>query len=303
MAQTSSFGGKRLLVVAFEGWNDAGDAASGAVETLEARLRLGKIWSIDPEPYYDFQFLRPEIGMVENGRRTIAWPGVSLYGPAVQPSDDAASVTGPGAESLHVLRGGEPARAWKAFAAEVIDAVLAADIDGVVFLGSMLADVPHTRPLAVFATSENAEVRQALGLEQSMYAGPIGIMSVLMQAAEESGLPTISLWVSVPHYAHALPSPKAELALLGKLEELTGLSIPRGEIEADAAEWEAAVNAMAADDDDLANYVRQLENARDTIDAPDASGEAIAREFEQYLRRRGGTGSAGDEPWRPGGGR
>lgn len=294
------FDGGRLLVVAFEGWNDAGEAATGAAKLLVRRLGLVEIAAVDPELYFDFQFSRPSIVAGDDGVRRIEWPGAAILGPGGEPELDEPEeqLTGPGAEGLHVLLGAEPARSWKAFTAELVDAALAADIDGIVLLGAMLADAPHTRPLAVFASSENPEVRASLGVERSSYEGPVGILSVIADQAERAGIPTVSLWASVPHYVHNAPSPKAVLALLGKLEELTGLSIPRGSLEIESKAWEAGVDALAAEDDEMAAYIAQLEEARDAVDAPEASGEAIAKEFERYLRRRG-DGPAGDEPWRP----
>jgi hypothetical protein len=305
--QPAGFEGGRLLVVAFEGWNDAGEAATGAAKLLVERLGLVEIAAVDPELYFDYQFTRPTVVLGDDGMRRLEWPGASILGPTGVPADDD-QVTGPGAAKLHVLIGAEPARSWKGFAAELIDAALTADIDAIVLLGAMLADAPHTRPLAVFASSENPEVRAALGVERSSYEGPVGILSVLADQAERVGIPTVSLWASVPHYVHNAPSPKAVLALLGKLEELTGLSIPRGSLEADAQAWEQGVDALAADDEEMAGYIAQLEQARDAVDAPEASGEAIAQEFERYLRRRGEgpegradgrTDGPRDEPWRP----
>lgn len=289
MNQPAGFEGGRLLVVAFEGWNDAGEAATGAAKLLVERLGLVEIAAVDPELYFDYQFTRPTIVLGEDGTRRLEWPGAAIMGPGGLPSSDEDDdrVTGPGAETLHVLLGAEPARSWKGFASELIDAALAADIEGIVLLGAMLADAPHTRPLSVFASSENPEVRSALGVERSTYEGPVGILSVIADQAERAGIPTVSLWASVPHYVHNAPSPKAVLALLGKVEELTGLSIPRGSLEVDAKAWEAGVDALAADDDEMAGYITQLEQARDAVDAPEASGEAIAQEFERYLRRRG----------------
>ncbi len=297
-------------MVAFEGWNDAGEAATGAAKLLSERLGLVEIVAVDPELYFDYQFTRPTVVQTDDGSRRIEWPGAALYGPADRPPllpqdqpfdpsavDEDERVSGPGADTLHVLLGAEPARSWKGFAAELVDQALAADIEGVVLLGAMLADAPHTRPLSVFASSENREIRDRLGLERSSYEGPVGILSVIADQAERAGIPTVSLWASVPHYVHNAPSPKAVLALLGKLEELTGLSIPRGTLEEEAKTWESGVNALAADDEDMAGYIAQLEQARDAVDAPEASGEAIAQEFERYLRRRGdGPDGRGEPP-------
>ena len=138
-----------------------------------------------------------------------------------------------------------------------------------------------------------------------MYEGPVGILSVLADAAESAGIPTMSIWASVPHYVHNAPSPKATLAIVDKLEEIIDVVIPRGDLVTEAAAWESGIDAIAGDDDDMSSYIEQLEQARDTVDSPEASGEAIAQEFEKYLRRGGdnkpdsGSGAAGDEPWRP----
>ena len=312
MAEGKGVLGGRILVVAFEGWNDAGDAASGAVRTLKDALDLVPLASVDPELYFDYQFNRPTIVTDDDGARRLEWPSAVLYGPT-QPgvaSDDLAEdaelhVSGANTGNIYLLLGTEPSRGWKSFTAELLDAALAADIEAVVLLGAMLADVPHTRPISVFVSSDNAGVRDELDLERPSYEGPVGILSVFADAAEKVGIPTMAIWASVPHYVHNAPSPKAMLALIDKLEELVDVTIPRGDLVEEATAWEAGIDALAADDDDMASYIEQLEQARDTVDSPEASGEAIAQEFERYLRRRG-DGKDGradgrdrpDEPWR-----
>lgn len=284
----------RLLVVAFEGWNDAGEAASGAVRALKEVLDVVAIADIDPEDYYDFQLNRPQAEFDEEGRRRLVWPSVTLFGPAgddgmprSKPADDdLIGVSGTNHENIYLLQGVEPSRGWRTFAAETIDQALTADITGVIILGSLLADVPHTRPISVHVSSENPEVREELGVERSTYEGPVGILSVIALAAEEAGIPTISLWASVPHYVHNAPSPKATLALLDKLEELVDVVIPRGDLLDEARAWEEGIDALAGDDDEMSGYIAQLERARDAVEAPEASGEAIAQEFERYLRKR-----------------
>jgi hypothetical protein len=160
----------------------------------------------------------------------------------------------------------------------------------------MMSDVPHTRPISVFASSENEQLRTGLELERSSYEGPVGILSVLAAAAESAGIPSASLWASVPHYvAGHTPSPKATLALLDRLEDLTGAPVPRADLADESVAWEASIDAAAADDEEMTEYIRQLEQTRDTWDSPEASGDAIAREFERYLRRGGGEG-----PTKPG---
>lgn len=291
----NQFADGRLLVVAFEGWNDAGEAASGAARTLKEQLDLYPIAEVDPEDYFDYQFNRPSVAMDEDGNRRLVWPGVTIYGPTRPLSEDEGA-------NIYLLLGTEPSRGWKTFVQEILDVVVANEIGGIVFLGAMLADVPHSRPISVFTSSENREVRQQFGMERSSYEGPVGILSVLGDAVEKAGIPTVSVWASVPHYVHNAPSPKATLAIIDKLEELIGVTIPRGELATEAAVWESGIDALAGDDDDMASYIEQLEQARDTVDSPEASGEAIAQEFERYLRRGGDRpdgGAAGEEPWRP----
>ena len=307
----------RLLVVAFEGWNDAGEAASGAVRTLKGLLDLYPIAEFESEDYFDYQFNRPLAANDEDGNRTLVWPNVTIYGPTSVKApattseglaNDAELAVGVAENTnIHLLLGTEPSRGWKSFSAEILETVRETGITGIVMLGAMLADVPHTRPISVFASSENATVRAELGLERSSYEGPVGILAVLGHAAEVAGIPTMSIWASVPHYVHNAPSPKATLALIDKLEEIIDVVIPRGDLVGDAATWESGIDALASEDEDMSNYIEQLEQARDTVDSPEASGEAIAHEFEKYLRRSGddkpdggsGGGSAGDEPWRP----
>jgi hypothetical protein len=281
------FGDGGVLLVAFEGWNDAGEAASGAVRAVRDQLGLAPLIELEPEDYFDYQFNRPTVAVGDDGRRELHWPDVTLYGPA----------NGLGSPGIYTLLGTEPSRGWKTFAAEVVEAIEAADVSGILFVGAMLADVPHTRPISVFVSSENEDARNRWELERSGYEGPVGILTVLADAAETAGIPSISIWASVPHYVHNAPSPKATLALIDRIEEFVDIDIDRGSLEEDSAAWESGIDALASDDDDMAAYIAHLEQARDTVDAPEASGDAIAEEFERYLRRR--NGRAGDD--RPGG--
>lgn len=279
--------GRRVLVVAFDGWNDAGEAASAALNVIREAHPYEPVFSVDPELYFDYQYNRPTIGMDADGQRALTWPAASI----LRPQRRARGT------QIWQLMGIEPSRAWKSFAHELIDVALREDITGIISLGSMLSDVPHTRPITIHASSENEVLRDAMGLERSMYEGPVGILSVLAAAAEEVGIPTASLWASVPHYvAGHSPSPKATLALLDRLEDLTGAQLPRADLAAEAVKWEATIDAAAADDDEMTEYIRQLERTRDMVDSPEASGDAIAREFERYLRRDGdGSGKPGRE--------
>lgn len=271
--------GSRIIVAGFDGWNDAGEAATNAIGAIRDVTAYERVHVVDPELYFDYQYTRPATRMDATGRRELQWPEAALWRPTAPPAQ------GP---EFWLLTGVEPARTWQAFASEFIDVALRDDITGFVTLGAMLSDVPHTRPISVFATSPDEQVREEHGLERSLYEGPVGILSVLEHYAERAGIPTVSLWASVPHYvASAAPSPKATLALLDRLEELTGVDVPRTPLRTEAAAWEASVDAAAADDEDMAEYIRQLERTRDTWDSPEASGDAIAQAFERYLKRRG----------------
>lgn len=277
--------GRRVLVAAFDGWNDAGEAASAALGHVRASGAYEPVFSVDPELYFDYQYTRPHLATDGDGRRSLRWPEATILRPT-------APTRG---TQLWLLTGVEPARAWKAFAAELLDVALREDLTGFVSLGSMMSDVPHTRPISVYASSDNEPLRTSLGLERSTYEGPVGILSVIGDAAAGAGIPTASLWASVPHYvAGHTPSPKATLALLDRLEDLTGAPIDRGELPTEAVTWEASIDAAAADDDEMTEYIHQLERTRDTWDSPEASGDAIAQEFERYLRR------GGDGPAKPG---
>ena len=285
----------RLLVVAFEGWNDAGEAASGAVSMLKDLLDLYPIAEIDAERYFDYQFNRPTVTQNDDGNRLLVWPTVVTYGPTSvlgqrtpKSADAEPASIGENASNIYLLLGTEPSRNWKSFTAEIMATITENRITGVVFLGAMLADVPHTRPISVFVSSENEQLRRELSVEKSSYEGPVGILSVLAEAAEKAGITTVSIWASVPHYVHNAPSPKATLAIIDKLEELIDVVIPRGELVDESAAWESGIDVLASEDDEMATYIAQLEQARDTVDSPEASGEAIAQEFEKYLRRRDG---------------
>jgi len=269
------FSRRRPLVIAFEGWNDAGEAASAAVRRMRDHLDVEKLTELDPEEYFDYQFTRPIIATGADGVRRISWPGVAFYGPPT------------GEDGIHLILGTEPSRSWKTFAGQILDIVTALDIDFVVMLGAMLADVPHSRPIATYATSENAHVCARFRIERSQYEGPVGILSVLAEAFEQAGIPTVSIWASVPHYVHNSPSPKATLALTDRLQEFIDVDLPRDDLVEDALAWETGIDQLAEDDDEMASYIETLERARDSVDATEMSGEAIAEEFERYLRRRG----------------
>ncbi|WP_295010740.1 PAC2 family protein [uncultured Microbacterium sp.] len=276
--------GSRIVVAAFDGWNDAGEAASAAAEQIADAGPYELVHTVDPELYFDYQWARPTVERDAEGVRQLRWPRARLR----RPADDLSRPREADEPRLWLLTGTEPARAWQSFSAEFIDAALREDVTGFVTLGAMLSDVPHTRPISIFASSENSDVREALGIERSGYEGPIGILSALEHAAEEAGIPALSLWANVPHYVQTGgASPKATLALLDRLHEVTGVDVARSQLATEAAVWEATIDAAAAEDEEMAAYIEQLEAKRDTWESPDASGEAIAQAFERFFRRNG----------------
>lgn len=263
------------MVVAFEGWNDAGDSATQTAQMIIDQNGLVSVTALDPEEYFDFQLTRPLVEHGDDGTRFLTWPEVRLWVPG--DSETPAPL---------VLLGQEPSRLWRAFAAQMIDHALAHNVEAIVFLGAMLADAPHSRPVRVTATSDDVGIREYFDIEKSSYEGPVGVLTVLALAAAEAGIPSLNLWAHVPHYVHTSPSPKATVALAEKLEELVGISVNRDELEIEALRWEEGIDALAAEDDDMSAYISQLEEVRDPADAPEASGDAIAQEFEKYLRGR-----------------
>ena len=271
--------GQRITVMlaAFEGWNDAGEAASDALRYLNKLWGGKKVASIDADEYYDFQFTRPVIRRTASGDRKIKWPSTRIF---------KASVPGSNVDVIFV-QGTEPSYKWRAYTAELLVHAEALNVDYVILVGALLADVPHSRPIPVSASTDDAALRERMDLEASQYEGPVGIVGVLSEVALLAGLPTVSLWAAVPHYVAQAPSPKAQLALLHRIEELLQVPLDMQELVEDADAWERGVDELATEDPEIAAYVRQLEEAKDTADLPEASGESIAREFERYLKRRG----------------
>jgi proteasome assembly chaperone (PAC2) family protein len=269
-----------VVIAAFEGWNDAADAASAVIDHLIRVWDARIIGAIDPEEFYDFQVNRPVVRTDELGHRQITWPSTHLA-VASPPELD---------RDVILVRGIEPNMRWRQFCAELLAAC--DDLGGrlVVTLGALLADTPHTRPIPVTGTATEPYLVDRLKLEQSTYEGPTGIVGVFADACVRLDVPAVSYWAAVPHYVAQPPCPKATLALLGQLEELLECSIPLGELHEDARAWERGVDELAEEDEDVADYVRALEETRDTTELPEASGEAIAREFERYLKRRGEDG-------------
>jgi proteasome assembly chaperone (PAC2) family protein len=276
-----------VMVAAFEGWNDAGDAASAAVAHLDREWKGEVFAALDAEDYYDFQVNRPTV-FLENGVRKVTWPTTRL------------SVIRTGGEKprdLVLVRGIEPSMRWRSFCNEILGFAHELGVEMVVVLGALLGDTPHTRPVPVSGVTSDPDLARTMDLEETRYEGPTGIVGILQEACTHAGVPAVSLWAAVPHYVSQPPNPKATLALLNRLEDLLGLRIPLGELAEDARAWQVGVDQLAAEDSEVAEYVQSLEEARDTADLPEASGEAIAREFERYLRRRDpGAGPGGNVP-------
>ncbi|GAA5149102.1 filament polymerization regulator ParJ [Nocardioides marinquilinus] len=276
-----------LVIAAFEGWNDAADAASSVIDHLMQVWGARVVGAVDPEDFYDFQVNRPTVSTDDNGHRRITWPTTQIA--VASPPDLDRDVI--------LLRGIEPSMRWRQFCAELLAACDELGGELVVTLGALLADTPHTRPIPVSGTATEPELVDRLKLEPSTYEGPTGIVGVFQDACTRLDIPAVSYWAAVPHYVAQPPCPKATLALLGQLEDLLEVSIPLGDLPEDARAWERGVEELTEDDEDIAEYVRSLEESRDTADLPEASGEAIAREFERYLKRRGD-----DSPPAPGAG-
>lgn len=279
----------RTLIVAFEGWNDAAESASAAAKFIAEKLNADVVATVDPEDYYDFQFTRPSVSFDGEGNRQISWPSTDLCAPGVE-----VVAENPDLGRIHVLLGVEPSRRWQSFTAEVMEMIEDREIDSVLFLGAMLADVPHTRPISVSSTSQNELARNELNLERSHYEGPVGILSVLGIALEKAGIPSVALWASVPHYVHNTPSPKATLALLVEVEKYLGVQFDHGSLADEAFTWERGIDEVAEGDEDMAGYIAQLEKTRDEVESPAASGDALAMEFEKFLRATDETPPEGE---------
>ncbi|KUL51568.1 PAC2 family protein [Streptomyces sp. NRRL S-1521] len=273
-----------VMVAAFEGWNDAGDAASAAVAHLDKEWKGEVFAALDAEDYYDFQVNRPTVWL-DDGVRKVTWPTTRL---------SVVRVGGDKPRDLVLVRGIEPSMRWRSFCNEILGFAHELGVELVVIMGALLGDTPHTRPVPVSGVTSDPDMARTMALEETKYEGPTGIVGILQEACTHAGVPAVSLWAAVPHYVSQPPNPKATLALLNRLEDLIGLRIPLGELTEDARAWQLGVDQLAAEDSEVAEYVQSLEEARDTAELPEASGEAIAREFERYLRRRdGGPGQGG----------
>ncbi len=265
-----------VVIAAFEGWNDAADAASSVVDHLIAAWGARTIGALDPEDFYDFQVNRPHVGVDERGHRRITWPSTQIA--VASPPDLDRDVI--------LIRGIEPNMRWRQFTAELLAACDDLGSRLVITLGALLADTPHTRPIPVTGSATEPDLVDRLRLEPSSYEGPTGIVGIVQDACQRLDMPAVSYWAAVPHYVAQPPCPKATLALLGCLEDLLEVSLPLGDLVEDAKAWERGVDELSREDEEIAEYVRALEETRDTTELPEASGEAIAREFERYLKRK-----------------
>lgn len=265
-----------VMIFAFGGWNDAGEAATGAVSHLLNSWDHSLIGRFDPEDFYDFQVNRPMVFVDDSKVRKITWPTTEVFG-ILTPQFEF---------DLVVVKGLEPSMRWKKFTNDLLDLADDLEVGMILTTGSLLADTPHSRPISVSGSGSHPEIAKRLGVEVSRYEGPTGILGILQEAAQRRGIDAISLWAAIPHYASTPPSPKATLALINALEDFLTISIPLGDLVEQSKMWESGIDEMAHEDAELGEYVRQLEASKDETELPEATGESIAREFERYLRRR-----------------
>lgn len=265
-----------VLVAAFEGWNDAGDAASGAVRYLIDRWDASLVADIDPEEFFDFTSTRPQARLDEDGVRRISWPSTEIY---------SASLPGDAGDAL-LLLGTEPQLRWRTFSEQILGVARELDCRRVVMLGALVAEVPHSRPVPVVGTVTDPALQAELGLRPSTYQGPTGMVGVLSTACRDAGLPAASLWAAVPTYVPTAPSPKAVLALLEHTSEVLGTWIPTTDLEIAAAAYERQVTELVQEDDETSDYVAQLERRHDEDDSGRGDARSLVEEVERYLRNR-----------------
>ncbi|MEQ8842960.1 MAG: PAC2 family protein [Acidimicrobiales bacterium] len=275
-----------VLITAFEGWNDAGDAASIAAAHLADRWDGTPLAEIDAELFYDFSTTRPLVQLDDDRQRSLTWP-TNMF--------RACRVPGASRDAI-VLLGLEPQLRWRTFCDQIIETARALDVSQIITLGALLADVPHSRPVEVYGATDNAQLMAELDLEPSTYEGPTGIVGVLASQCNEARMPTASVWATVPSYVPGAPSPKAGLALVERVCDVIGTSVYCTDLEIAAATYERQVDELVAEDDDTASYVADLEEAwddadeeNDELDAEsdeslDDDPETLLAEVEQFLR-------------------
>ena len=265
-----------VLICAFSGWNDGGEAATTAAGYLRDRWEAQVFARLDPEDFFDFQVTRPTVRLVDGVTRKLEWPANDFF--------DA-----PGQEALLFL-GIEPNVKWRTFTQAILDTAKDLGVRSIVLLGAFLADVPHTLDTPVTGSAPDPEQAEALGLSGSRYEGPSGIVGVLHDAATRAGLQVVSLWAAVPHYLPSGPNPKAALALVEKLSDYLGVPVQTDTLKRAASAWEQQVSEMIEENEDLTSYVHRLEeSARESQDLGEVpSGDALAAELERFLREQRG---------------
>jgi proteasome assembly chaperone (PAC2) family protein len=275
-----------VMVCAFKGWNDAGEAATAALSFIRGHFESSEVARIDPEEFFDFTTVRPTVRLTEGRTRRIEWPSNSV---------SAAEV--PGAEGdLVMVEGVEPSLRWGRFTQAIVDVANDLGVRMVITLGALLADVPHSRPVGITGIASDEALVERLGFERTTYEGPTGIVGVLHHTLAKSGVASASLWASVPHYVAAAPNPKVALALLRGFEGAAGVAVEATELEEAAESYERQVSAAVASDPEVKAFVERLETAMDEVEAETPteeripSADTIASDFQRFLRQRGPNG-------------
>jgi proteasome assembly chaperone (PAC2) family protein len=268
------------MVCAFRGWNDAAAAASTALTSVATSLDADLIARVDPEEYFDFQSTRPMISMDEGQTRHIEWPENNLFAVRVPAAD----------RDLILLDGTEPNLRWRTFSETIATAADALGVEMVITLGALIAEVSHTLPVPITGLASSAELVAELELERSNYEGPTGIVGVVHDLCHQNGIDSASLWAAVPHYVAAVPNPKAALALLRRLEGLTGIAVEASELEEETADYEEQIGRAVAANPEIEELVSRIEAEQvDLLEegAELPSADTLAREFQRFLRQRG----------------
>lgn len=270
-----------MMVCAFRGWNDAASAASTALETLADSLEVDVLGEVDPEEFYDFQANRPTTSFSDSRHRRIDWPGNTL----ISARAEAAK------RDLVLFDGTEPNLKWRTYSDLIVEVAERLEVELVVILGSLIAEVAHSLPVPVTGVGTDEELIRTLELERSSYEGPTGIAGVIHDRCRDNGLGSISLWAAVPHYVAAMPNPKAALALSRRLERITGVAADTSGLEFETTAYEEQIGKAVAADPEVEELVRRIESEqRDGEGQPEVpSGDDLAIEFQRFLRQHGGS--------------
>jgi len=276
-----------VLISAFRGWNDGGQGASLAGGFLARAWSAARFAEIDGEEFFDFQATRPHVSLVDGETRKIDWPDTAFHHAQI-PGTDRDAV---------LLLGVEPNLRWRRFTGLIVDLAQDLGVELVVTLGSLLADVPHSRPSPVTGSASEPALVEELGLERSRYEGPTGIVGVLHDACFRQGLRSVSLWAAVPHYVSLAPSPRAALALCDRLGTILDTAIDTHELQEASEAYSEQVTSAVAGDEETAAYVEELEQRADSLEEQQMpSGEALAAELTRFLRERErGNGGPGQD--------